>query len=107
MAHQQIEQRTPELYGVIGTMDFENAATLEKEGFEVLDEVKGRLILDFSSVERVNSAGAVILLSWLRYALKTGKGIEFQRLPEQFLKVLEVSDLMEILPINLSANPSA
>lgn len=100
MAHQQIERRSTDLYGVIGHMDFENAATLEKEGFEVIDEVKESLILDLSSVERVNSAGAVILLSWLRYTLKTGKTIEYQGLSAQFLKVLEVSDLMDILPVS-------
>lgn len=99
MAHQQIERRGTDLYGVIGTIDFENAATLEQEGFAVIDGVADRLLLDFSSLERVNSAGAVVLLSWLRHALKTGKGIEFQHLPEQFLKVLELSDLTEILPI--------
>lgn len=96
---QQIEQRSPDLYGVIGKMGFENASALEKEGFELIDGVSDRLVLDFSKLDHASSVGAAILLSWLRYALRQGKGIEYHNLTEQFRNVIEISDLMEILPV--------
>ncbi len=96
---QQIEQRSSDLYGVIGHMGFDNAGALESEGFALIEHVSERLVLDFSQLEHASSVGAVILLSWQRHALKRGKGIEFHNLTDQFRRVLEISDLMDILPI--------
>ena len=96
---QQIEQRSSGLYGVVGHMGFDNAGALEIEGFELIEQVPERLVLDFSQLEHASSVGAAILLSWQRHALKQGKGIEYHNLTEQFRRVLEISDLMEILPI--------
>ncbi|MEE9423059.1 MAG: STAS domain-containing protein [Gammaproteobacteria bacterium] len=53
--------------------------------------------IDLANVERSNSAGLALLITWLREARQQEKPVRLLNIPEQMLQIARVSDLEEML----------
>ncbi len=53
--------------------------------------------INLAKVERSNSAGLALLISWLREARRQEKPLRLLNIPEQMLQIARVSELEEIL----------
>lgn len=53
--------------------------------------------IDLSGIERTNSAGLALLITWLREARLQEKPVRLLNIPEQMLQIARVSDLEEVL----------
>jgi phospholipid transport system transporter-binding protein len=53
--------------------------------------------INLANVERSNSAGLALLITWLREARQQEKPIRLLNIPEQMLQIARVSDLEEML----------
>ena len=52
--------------------------------------------IDLANVERSNSGGLALLITWLREARQLEKPVRFSNIPEQMLQIARVSDLEEM-----------
>lgn len=53
--------------------------------------------IDLAGIERSNSAGLALLITWLREARQQEKPVRLLNIPEQMLQIARVSDLEELL----------
>ena len=84
---------------VSGVIDFASVIPLESEGQTWLrQEAPEACVVDMGGVSQCNSAGAALLLSWLRTAGNTGKTLRIERLPENLLAQVHLADLEDVLP---------
>ena len=87
---------------VCGELSFASVPGLMKRSAEVFESAgKGERLLrvDLAGVPRADSAGLALLICWVRQARKRDIRIEFCNVPEQMLKIADVSGLRSILPL--------
>lgn len=94
----RIERLENSHYLLTGVLSFDTISQLQ-EDIEPLTRQGSEIILDLSGISRVDSAGIVVLLEWMKMARGSGKQILFTNIPQQLLDIARVSDLDSILPI--------
>lgn len=57
------------------------------------------VICDLSGIERSDSAGLALLVSWARAAQSRGKTLRLRAMPAQLLSLVRVSGLEAVLPL--------
>ncbi|MFN2168275.1 MAG: lipid asymmetry maintenance protein MlaB [Anaerolineae bacterium] len=86
-----------------GELDFASVGRLLVEGERWLrGPAPPRSRLDFSAVNRANSAGVALLLGWLRVAGAAGKSVTVEQLPESLLSLLHLAGLEPVISPFLS-----
>lgn len=99
MRNQQIEKRKQGVYGVIGDLTFDSVVEVEIEGFEAIKESQEQLVLNLAEVKACSSAALALLLSWLRYAQKHEKKLQFEDTPPILLALIKGAELQAILGV--------
>ena len=83
-------------YRLIGELSFETVPGLVSAG-EQLFQSDNKVLLDLSQLERSDSAGLALLMSWLRQARHKRCELRFQQVPEQLLRLARVSAVDQLL----------
>ncbi len=90
---------TDDCMRVAGEVDFVSVVALESEG-EVW--LRGPAPTDcrvnLSAVDRCNSAGTALLLSWRRTAASVGKHLTIEQLPPGLAALIHLGGLDDVLP---------
>ena len=92
----QVEQVDAGHLRVMGVLDFSTVTAL----FSQIHQLGGStddLELDFSSLERSNSAGLALLLELLDAARKQNRKITFSGIPPQLLDLARMSNVEHLL----------
>ncbi len=86
---------------ICGELSFASVPGLLQRGMEIFAtaEAESLLRVDLAGVPRADSAGLALLICWVRQARKRNIRIEFCNVPEQMLKIADVSGLRTILPL--------
>lgn len=73
-----------------------------------LFEGEERVRLDFSGVERINSAGLALVIEWLRVAQHESKKLEISNPPAELLAMARICDVENLLqPVLAHSAPPA
>ncbi len=99
MHKQQIEERKPDLFGVVGDISFESVVDVEKEGFAVIAGAGAEITLDLSHVQLCSSAAMALLLSWVRNATALKKKLIFVGVPTRLLAMIEGAQLQSLINV--------
>lgn len=94
----RIERMENNHYLLTGVLSFDTISQLQDD-IETLTKQGPEIVLDLSGISRVDSAGIVVLLEWMKHARESGRQIFFANIPQQLLDIARVSDLDGILPI--------
>lgn len=63
---------------------------------------QGEVVVNFSGVERSDSAGLALMVRWARSAKKANATIHFEKVPQKLLALAKMSSLDAILSISSS-----
>lgn len=63
-----------------------------------LPKTAGALVVDFSAVDAVDSAGVGLLLAWLRQAQQQGTVLRYENMPANLLSLARLYDVADLLP---------
>ncbi|MEN3160281.1 STAS domain-containing protein [Alkalimonas sp. NCh-2] len=66
----------------------------------LLKNVSGEVTFDFSQLESIDTAGLAWLLKQVALAKQAGLMVQLQHVPPQLRSLAQVSDVLELLPIN-------
>ncbi len=83
-------------FRISGAMEFETAPEindLSKKYFEPHSIIN----IDFSGVDRSDSAGLALLLEWVNWAKFTAREIHYSELPRQIMAIAEISEVDSML----------
>jgi ABC-type transporter Mla MlaB component len=86
-------------YQLAGQLTYDNACSSEAVIETLLSDLESGLVLDFSKVDRVDTAGIAVILSWTRLAQKNQQSFEVKGLPTQALALIQNSGLTALLPL--------
>lgn len=96
MSRAELQCQSAGLYSLIGELSFETVPDLVSAG-EQLFQSDREVSLDLSRLERSDSAGLALLVSWLRLARQQQCKLHFQQVPEQLLRLARVSAVDQLL----------
>jgi phospholipid transport system transporter-binding protein len=96
MSRAELQCQSAGFYSLVGELSFDTVPTLMAAG-EQLFQSGGEVTLDLSRLERSDSAGLALLMSWLRQARKNQSRLKFQQIPEQLLRLARVSAVDQLL----------
>ncbi len=99
MTVDQLTRQAPGQFSLAGELSFATVPDLAEAGeslFEGVDQVS----VDLTEVDRSDSAGLALLVSWTRQARQQGKQLSFHQIPEQLLGLARVSGVDHILPLD-------
>jgi phospholipid transport system transporter-binding protein len=94
----RIERMENNRYLLTGVLSFNTISQIQDD-IESMTKQGSEIILDLAGISRVDSAGIVVLLEWMKLARESGKQILFTNIPQQLLDIARVSALDGILPI--------
>ena len=80
-----------------GDMTFATVARLLREGYRRFDG-EAAVVVDWSGVQRADSASLALMIEWLRWAGQHDATIEYVNVPARILATAKVCGLEEILP---------
>ena len=84
-----------------GELSFFTVLTIREKGLAFIRiDSQTSLSFDFSSVEKIDSAGVALLLDWWRSAVKQKKTLQWAHLPERAEALMKLSDLTDVLGID-------
>lgn len=83
---------------VSGAMTLDEARVLLAEGERFLSRPEN--VFDLSAVTEVDSSGLAVVFGWQRSALKRGKALRLENLPESLLSLAGVYGVSELLPLS-------
>jgi phospholipid transport system transporter-binding protein len=86
-------------FRLCGDVGFASARTLWEEGRREFAAVES-IVVDLSAVDRVDSAGVALLVSWVRDTRGRGAAIRFVNMPAQILDIARVCGVDVILPFD-------
>lgn len=92
----QVEQIDAGHLRVTGVLDFSTVTAILSQILQLGGNSED-LKLDFSSLERSNSAGLALLLELLAYARKQNRKISFSGIPTQLLDLARMSNVEHLL----------
>jgi len=87
-------------YALKGVLMMHTVMSILSEFNGHLTKSKSDLTLDFSAVEKSDSAAVALIISWLGKAKQNGVNLHLHNLPQQILDIAKASDLLDILPID-------
>lgn len=83
-----------------GILDHRCGDFILKRWSELLKKLPlGELVIDCEAVTRSSSVGLALLLTFIRDARQSGRGICIRNLPDDMQKIAQVSQLLDILPL--------
>ncbi len=83
-------------YDVTGVLDFDTVPKILKQS-EAFIGYDGTIEIDLAQVSKSNSAGLALLIEWKSLALSGGYNVVFSNVPEQIMRLAEVSKIEGIL----------
>lgn len=85
-------------------VDFESFAAIRAAGEQFLtDKADDAAIIDLSGLESCNSIAVALLIAWFRFAHARGREVVYAGAPQDLLSIIEISGLMEVLPLSSDA----
>ncbi|MFK4131753.1 MULTISPECIES: STAS domain-containing protein [Pseudomonas] len=94
-------EKVPGVMTLSGLLDHQTTVALRQEGQRYIQQSSTDVIvIDCAGVERSNSAGLSLLLSFQRDVLQAGKKLEVWNLPADMKQIASVSGLLDILPLS-------
>lgn len=82
-----------------GELSFKSVPVLGDQEGVLFNNGEDTVICDLSGIERSDSAGLALLVSWVRAARSRGKSLRLRAMPEQLLSMVRVSGLEAVLPV--------
>lgn len=79
-----------------GSLNLKTVGGLLTQGNLLIAAAQQEWTLDMSAVEGVSSAGAALLVEWLKQSTVLKKPFYIKNFPESLRPILEVSDLMAL-----------
>lgn len=86
-------------FAVEGELSKFTVPSIVRHADRIVKSATQNIMIDLQAVTRTDSAGLALLLEWMSLAHQKQLQIHFRNLPAQLLKIAEVSDLDEILPL--------
>lgn len=86
-------------YRLSGRVTFGNLVRIREEGEEAIARAGDRVVIDLSGLESGNSAAVALLMAWFRAAEHGGKSIRFLAPPEELENIVDLSGLIDVLPL--------
>ncbi len=99
MTEARLERQSPGQYALVGELSFASVPGLVGLGVSLFDGVDAAS-LDLSQVDRSDSAGLALLVSWVRLARQQGKQLSLVQIPPQLLGMARVSGVDHILSLD-------
>lgn len=96
MSKAELQCQSVGYFSLVGELSFETVPGLVSAG-EQLFQSSGDVFLDLSQLERCDSAGLTLLVSWLRQGRGRQCALRFQQIPEQLLRLARVSAVDQLL----------
>ncbi|MGA7964442.1 MAG: STAS domain-containing protein [Gammaproteobacteria bacterium] len=79
-----------------GEVDFDTAMHLLHES-RAMFKHEERVYLDFSGVDRINSAGLALVIEWLREARRESRTLEICNPPEGLMAMARICDVEDLI----------
>jgi len=92
----QIEDLGEGRFAVHGVLGFETV-TRVLEGSKSLFSEHSIIEVDFSGVERGDSAGLALLIEWVNWAKYYVREIRYKNIPKQIAAIAEISEVQSML----------
>lgn len=92
----QVEQIASGSYKVTGILDFSTVTALLTQ-IQTLSGLEREMTLDFSGLEKTNSAGLALLMELLANARKEGRTVHFSGIPETLMDLARMSSVEQLL----------
>lgn len=82
----------------------DNFAAVRAAGEQFLAERRDeKAVVDLSGLESSNSITVALLMTWFRFAHARGQEVVYAGVPQDLLSIIEISGLMEVLPLSRDA----
>ncbi|MGD2119319.1 MAG: STAS domain-containing protein [Chromatiales bacterium] len=94
----QIEQLEKGRYRITGVLDFNTVPALLTQ-VQNLTRHEPEMSIDFSAMQRSNSAGLALLLELVAEARKKQRKLVFTGLPASLLDLAKMSNVEQLLPV--------
>jgi phospholipid transport system transporter-binding protein len=85
-------------FTVPNPLNFDTTPALYTRGCELIDN-NPQPIFDMQQVTESDNSGLALMTSWVSYAKKYGKNIQFINMTPKLLEIAKISNLQDILPI--------
>lgn len=85
-----------EVFAVTGNVGLGEARALQTEGLRAI--AAGARVVDWSAVQRTDSAGLAVLLAWIRGAAEQGVKLEVRHLPSSLAQLARLYGVEALLP---------
>src|SRR3974390_2928220 len=93
-----IARTAPKQYAVSGDLTFATARSALASGIETFTSSSpGPLDVDFSGVDASDSAGLAVLIEWLAWGRRSGRGVRYSRVPEAICAIARISEVDGLL----------
>ncbi len=86
------------LYLIHGEMSFSSVNQLLIDS-QACFKSSSMVVFDLAGVQQADSAGVALLVEWFKLAKQQQKPLQFLNIPLQMRAIVEVSDLIQHLPI--------
>lgn len=84
-------------FSLVGDLKFETVTLLHANSKKFLSG--GKVVsIDMNKVGAVDSAGVVMLVDWLQQSAKCGVELQYENIPEQTSRLIQVSGLAGLFP---------
>lgn len=95
----RIEPLQKGCFRLVGELTFETVPGAYKQSLALFDMAREDLRIDLGGVSHTDSAGIVLLISWVRYANEKNKALQFLNMPAQMRAIAQAGGLERILPL--------
>ncbi len=93
-----IAESAPGRYAVRGSLTFATARRARDEGLRALASAPEPSIeVDLGEVGAADSAGLAVLIEWLAWARRSGRGLRFSRVPETLCAIARICEIEGLL----------
>ena len=99
MSQTAIKQTADSQFAIEGELSKFTVPSIVQDANRLIQGSSQDLLIDLEAVTHTDSAGLALLLEWMSLAHQKALQIHFRNLPPQLLKIAEVSDLDDILPL--------
>lgn len=98
MSAGQLQRQAPGQFALSGELSFTTVPELVEAGEQLFDG-GDEVSVDLSGVDRSDSAGLALLVSWMRLARRRSKQLNFYGVPEQLLGLARVAGVARLLSL--------
>lgn len=82
---------------VSGHLDFSNVMLVYRDSLQLIASLSAPVTIDFSQLISTNSAALAIVISWMKYAKKSGISICFRNMSADIISLAKSSGLYKII----------